>query len=311
MGIYHPQQIEFARLNLTHTVLSKRKLIQLVKEGHVRGWDDPRMPTISGLRRRGVPPEALRDFCARIGVARADSTVEYSLLEFCIREYLNAHTRRVMAVLDPVKVVIENYPEGQTEQFTMPYHPEDAAWGSRTVPFSRELYIERDDFRLEPPKKYHRLAVGAEVRLRYAYLLTCREAVLNDDGSVRELRCVYDPQSRGGQSPDGRKVKGTIHWVAADSAVPAEVRLYSQLFATEHPDEAPEGKTFLDNLNPQSLQVTQGLLEPAAAALQDGEAVQFERLGYFCKDKDSTNARPVFNRTATLRDTWAKLERKG
>ena len=311
LGIYHPQQIEFARLNLTHTVLSKRKLIQLVKEGHVRGWDDPRMPTISGLRRRGVPPEALRDFCARIGVARADSTVEYSLLEFCIREYLNAHTRRVMAVLDPVKVVIENYPEGQTEQFTMPYHPEDAAWGSRTVPFSRELYIERDDFRLEPPKKYHRLAVGAEVRLRYAYLLTCREAVLNDDGSVRELRCVYDPQSRGGQSPDGRKVKGTIHWVAADSAVPAEVRLYSQLFATEHPDEAPEGKTFLDNLNPQSLQVTQGLLEPAAAALQDGEAVQFERLGYFCKDKDSTNARPVFNRTATLRDTWAKLERKG
>jgi len=258
-----------------------------------------------------VPPEALRQFCARIGLARADSTVDYAMLEFCIRERLNACAKRVMAVLDPIKVVIENYPEGQVEELDMPFHPEDPAYGSRKTPFARELYIERDDFRLEPPKKYHRLSPGAEVRLRYAYLLTCREAVLNDDGSVRELRCVYDPQSRGGQSPDGRKVKGTIHWVAADSAVPAEVRLYSQLFATEHPDEAPEGKTFLDNLNPQSLQVTQGLLEPAAAALQDGEAVQFERLGYFCKDKDSTNARPVFNRTATLRDTWAKLERKG
>ncbi len=311
LGVYHPQQIEFARLNLTYTVLSKRKLIQLVKEGHVSGWDDPRMPTLSGLRRRGVPPEALRQFCARIGLARADSTVDYAKLEFCIRERLNACAKRVMAVLDPIKVVIENYPEGQVEELDMPFHPEDPAYGSRKTPFARELYIERDDFRLEPPKKYHRLSPGAEVRLRYAYLLTCREAVLNDDGSVRELRCVYDPQSRGGQSPDGRKVKGTIHWVAADSAVPAEVRLYSQLFATEHPDEAPEGKTFLDNLNPQSLQVTQGLLEPAAAALQDGEAVQFERLGYFCKDKDSTNARPVFNRTATLRDTWAKLERKG
>ena len=307
LGVYHPQQIEFARLNLTYTVLSKRKLIQLVKEGHVSGWDDPRMPTLSGLRRRGVPPEALRQFCARIGLARADSTVDYAMLEFCIRERLNACAKRVMAVLDPIKVVIENYPEGQVEELDMPFHPEDPAYGSRKTPFARELYIERDDFRLEPPKKYHRLSPGAEVRLRYAYLLTCREAVLNDDGSVRELRCVYDPQSRGGQSPDGRKVKGTIHWVAADSAVPAEVRLYSQLFATEHPDEAPEGKTFLDNLNPQSLQVTQGLLEPAAAALQDGEAVQFERLGYFCKDKDSTNARPVFNRTATLRDTWAKL----
>ena len=311
LGVYHPQQIEFARLNLTYTVLSKRKLIQLVKEGHVSGWDDPRMPTLSGLRRRGVPPEALRQFCARIGLARADSTVDYAMLEFCIRERLNACAKRVMAVLDPIKVVIENYPEGQVEELDMPFHPEDPAYGSRKTPFARELYIERDDFRLDPPKKYHRLSPGAEVRLRYAYLLTCREAVLNDDGSVRELRCVYDPQSRGGQSPDGRKVKGTIHWVAADSAVPAEVRLYSQLFATEHPDEAPEGKTFLDNLNPQSLQVTQGLLEPAAAALQDGEAVQFERLGYFCKDKDSTNARPVFNRTATLRDTWAKLERKG
>ena len=311
LGVYHPQQIEFARLNLTYTVLSKRKLIQLVKEGHVSGWDDPRMPTLCGLRRRGVPPEALRQFCARIGLARADSTVDYAMLEFCIRERLNACAKRVMAVLDPIKVVIENYPEGQVEELDMPFHPEDPTYGSRKTPFARELYIERDDFRLEPPKKYHRLSPGAEVRLRYAYLLTCREAVLNDDGSVRELRCVYDPQSRGGQSPDGRKVKGTIHWVAADSAVPAEVRLYSQLFATEHPDEAPEGKTFLDNLNPQSLQVTQGLLEPAAAALQDGEAVQFERLGYFCKDKDSTNARPVFNRTATLRDTWAKLERKG
>ena len=311
LGIYHPQQIEFARLNLTHTVLSKRKLIQLVKEGHVRGWDDPRMPTISGLRRRGVPPEALRDFCARIGVARADSTVEYSLLEFCIREYLNAHTRRVMAVLDPVKVVIENYPEGQTEQFTMPYHPEDAAWGSRTVPFSRELYIERDDFRLEPPKKYHRLAVGAELRLRYAYYITCREALTDAQGRVTELRCTYDPESRGGSSPDGRKVKGTIHWVAAAHALPAEVRLYEHLFTAENPNAVDEGQTFLDHLNPDSLRTVCAQCEPSLRDVQPGTTVQFERLGYFCADPDGTEGAPVFNRTATLKDTWAKMEKRG
>ena len=311
LGAYRPQQIEFARLNLTYTVLSKRKLIQLVKEGHVRGWDDPRMPTLCGLRRRGVPAEALREFCSRIGMARADSTVEYSMLEFCVREHLNAHAARVMAVLDPVKVVIENYPEGQVEEFDMPYHPEDESYGSRKVPFARELYIERDDFRMEPPKKYHRLAPGAEVRLRYAYFITCREAILDEAGKVIELRCVYDPESRGGQSPDGRKVKGTIHWVSARHAIPAEVRLYDQLFAAENPNAAPEGQTFLDHINPQSLAVVEGLLEPALAGLPVGDKVQFERLGYFCKDRDSTDARPVFNRTATLRDTWAKQEKKG
>ena len=311
LGAYRPQQIEFARLNVTYTILSKRKLIQLVKEGHVRGWDDPRMPTLCGLRRRGVPAEALREFCSRIGMARADSTVEYSMLEFCVREHLNAHAARVMAVLDPVKVVIENYPEGQVEEFDMPYHPEDESYGSRKVPFSRELYIERDDFRMEPPKKYHRLAPGAEVRLRYAYFITCREAILDDAGNVIELRCVYDPESRGGQSPDGRKVKGTIHWVSAQHAIPAEVRLYDQLFAVENPNATSEGQTFLDHINPHSLTVVEGLLEPALASLPVSDKVQFERLGYFCKDKDSTDARPVFNRTATLRDTWAKQEKKG
>ena len=311
LGAYRPQQIEFARLNVSYTVLSKRKLIQLVKEGHVTGWDDPRMPTLSGMRRRGIPPEALREFCSRIGLARADSTVEYSMLEFCVREYLNEHTPRVMAVLDPVKVVIENYPVGQVEEFDMPYHPEDASYGSRKVPFSRELYIERDDFRLEPPKKFHRLAPGAEVRLRYAYFITCREAVLDEAGNVVELRCVYDPESKGGQSPDGRKVKGTIHWVSAAHAIPAEVRLYDQLFAVENPNAAAEGKTFLDNLNPESLTKVEALLEPALATFKAGDKMQFERLGYYCKDKDSTDAKPVFNRTTTLRDTWAKLEKKG
>ena len=311
LGLYHPQQIEFARLGLTHTVLSKRKLIQLVKEGHVRGWDDPRMPTLSGLRRRGVPPEALREFCSRIGVARTDSTVEYAMLEFCIRERLNAVAPRVMAVLDPIKVVIENYPEDQTETFEMPYHPEDASYGSRSVPFSRVLYIERDDFRLDPPKKFHRLAPGAEVRLRYAYFITCKDVVTDADGNVTELRCVYDPKSKGGQSPDGRKVKGTIHWVSAAHAVPARVRLYEHLFAVENPNAMPEGQTFLDALNPDSLREIDAYLEPALATAPVGQTVQFERLGYFCKDKDSTDALPVYNRTATLRDSWARQEKKG
>ena len=311
LGLYHPQQIEFARLGLTHTVLSKRKLIQLVKEGHVRGWDDPRMPTLSGLRRRGVPPEALREFCSRIGVARTDSTVEYAMLEFCIRERLNAVAPRVMAVLDPIKVVIENYPEDQTETFEMPYHPEDASYGSRSVPFSRVLYIERDDFRLDPPKKFHRLAPGAEVRLRYAYFITCKDVVTDAEGNVTELRCVYDPESKGGQSPDGRKVKGTIHWVSAAHAVPARVRLYEHLFAVENPNAMPEGQTFLDALNPDSLREIDAYLEPALATAPVGQTVQFERLGYFCKDKDSTDALPVYNRTATLRDSWAKQEKKG
>ncbi|MDR2573675.1 MAG: glutamine--tRNA ligase/YqeY domain fusion protein [Desulfovibrio sp.] len=310
LGIYHPRQYEFARLNVTHTVLSKRKLIQLVESGHVRGWDDPRMPTLCGLRRRGVPPEALREFCARVGMARANSTVEYAMLEFCIREHLNAHAPRLMAVLDPLRVIIENYPQGQVEEFDMPLHPEDPSHGDRKVSFAREIWIERDDFRLEPPKKYHRLSPGAEVRLRYAYFITCREAVVDARGKVTELRCLYDPQSRGGQSPDGRRVKGTIHWVSALHAREAEIRLYEQLFAVENPDVAPEGGTFLDNVNPHSLRIARGLLEPALANIGTGVSVQFERLGYFCKDKDSTPEMPVFNRTISLRDTWAKLEKQ-
>lgn len=310
LDVYHPQQIEFARLNLEYTILSKRKLIQLVKDGHVAGWDDPRMPTISGLRRRGVPPEALRDFIRRIGVARADSVVEYSLLEYCIREKLNASARRAMAVMDPVRVIIENYPEGQVEEFEMPWHPDDPAYGTRKVPFSRELFIERDDFRLNPPAKFHRLSPGAEVRLRHAYLITCKEAITDWDGRLLELRCVYDPQSRGGQSPDGRKVKGTIHWVSADHSVNALIRNYDKLFAKPDPDDAPEGGSFIDNLNPESLATGEAWLEPAVAAIGTGETVQFERLGYYCKDPDSVEDMPVFNRTATLRDSWAKIEKK-
>ena len=310
LGVYHPQQIEFARLNLTYTVLSKRKLITLVKEGYVRGWDDPRLPTLQGLRRRGVPPEALRDFCRRIGMARADSTVEYALLEFCIREYLNAHAPRLMAVLDPIHVVIENYPEDQTEYFDLPLYPEDDSFGTRKVPFCRDLWIERDDFRAEPPKKFHRLYPGNEVRLRYAYLLTCREAVYGESGELLELRCTIDPQSRGGQSPDGRKVKGTIHWVSQRHAKACEVRLYDQLFAVPDPENVPEGKTFLDNIAPSSMTCVSAMLEPALAERPTGECVQFERVGYFCKDKDSTPDHPVFNRTATLRDSWAKMEKK-
>ncbi|MDR3044682.1 MAG: glutamine--tRNA ligase/YqeY domain fusion protein [Desulfovibrio sp.] len=310
LGIYHPQQLEFARLNLTYTVLSKRKLIQLVEGGYVNGWDDPRMPTISGLRRRGVTPEALQDFCARIGVAKADSVVDFSLLEFCMREHLNAVAPRVMGVLDPIKVVIENYPDDQVETFDMPYHPEDASHGSRTVPFSKVLYIERDDFREDPPKKYHRLAPGAEVRLRYAYYITCREVVKDADGNITELRCTYDPATKGGWSQDGRKVKGTIHWVSAAHALHAEVRLYEHLFSVENPNAAEEGKTFVDYLNPDSLKTVTAMLEPALADVAPGTRVQFERIGYFCADKDGAPGKPVFNRTVGLRDSWAKIEKK-
>ena len=315
LDIYHPQQIEFARLNLTHTLLSKRKLIQLVREGHVRGWDDPRMPTISGLRRRGCTPEAIRDFCSRIGVARtADSTVDYSLLEFCVREHLNAVTPRCMAVLDPIRVVIEDYPEDKVEVFDLPLHPEDASHGSRPVPFCRELWIERDDFRENPPKKYYRLAPGAEVRLRYAYYITCREVIKDEAGNVVELRCSHDPASRGGSSPDGRRVKGTIHWVSARHARPTEVRLYDHLFlqdvpgVTGNPDD--EGRPFTDFINPDSLKIVTAMAEPYLADLPAGGRVQFERLGYFCSDPDGTPEKPVFNRTVTLKDSWAKLERK-
>ena len=310
LNVYHPQQIEFARLGLTYTVLSKRKLIQLVKGGFVRGWDDPRMPTICGMRRRGYTPEAIRDFCSRIGVARAENLVEYSLLEFCVREHLNAIAPRTMAVLDPIKAVIENYPEGQVEWFDMPFSQDGSVEGSRKVPFSRELYIERDDFREDPPKKFHRLFPGSEVRLRYAYYVTCKDVIKDADGNIVELRCTYDPESKGGATPDGRKIKGTIHWVSVPHAVSAEVRLYEHLFTSPTPGNTPEGVEFTDLLNPDSMRVVTAQVEPALAEFPAGSRVQFERLGYFCVDPDSKPGAPVFNRTVTLKDSWAKIEGK-
>ncbi len=309
-----PRQYEFARLNLTRTVLSKRKLLQLVEEKIVSGWDDPRMPTLSGLRRRGFTAEAIRDFCDRIGVARAQSTVDYALLEHCLREDLNRRAPRVMAVLRPLKVVIENYPEGQAETLEAINNPEDPAAGTRPVPFSREIYIERDDFMIDPPKKFFRLAPGREVRLRYAYLVTCTGVETDPEtGDITALRCTYDPATRGGDAPDGRKVKGTLHWVAAATAVAAEVRLYDHLFTVDNPGDAPEGKTFLDWINPENLTVLDDCrLEPALAAAAGGDFFQFERMGYFCADPvDSRPGRPVFNRSVTLRDTWAKIQQKG
>ncbi len=307
LGVHHPQQIEFARLNLSYTVLSKRKLIQLVKEGHTSGWDDPRMPTLSGIRRRGYTPEALRDFCERIGVARNDNTVEFGLLEHCLREDLNNRAPRAMAVLKPLRVVIENYPEDQTDEFDFPWHPE-AAMGSRKVPFSKVIYIEQDDFREEPPKGFHRLYPGNEVRLRYAYYITCREVVKDAAGNILELRCTYDPESRGGSTPDGRKVKGTLHWVSAAHAVEAEVRLYDLLFTKPNPAAEED---FTACINPQSLEVVRARLEPALATVEPGWRCQFERLGYFCADeKDTKPGAPVFNRTATLKDTWGKIEKR-
>ncbi|MBQ7456688.1 MAG: glutamine--tRNA ligase/YqeY domain fusion protein [Desulfovibrio sp.] len=311
LGVYHPKQIEFARLNLTHTILSKRKLIQLVQEKHVTGWDDPRMPTLCGLRRKGVPPEAIHAFCKRIGLARSDSTVEYAMLEFCIREYLNEHAPRLMAVLDPIHVIIDNYPDDQVEYFTMPLFPEDPSFGTREVPFAKHLVIERDDFRENPPKKFHRLSKGAEVRLRYAYLITCTDVVTGSDGTIKELHCTYDPESRGGQAKDGRKVKGTLHWLSANHAKKAVVRLYDQLFTKANPEDVEPGQTFIDNLNPHSLTLCDALIEPELHTLPVGKTVQFERVGYFCKDPDSTEDCAVFNRTATLRDSWAKQEKKG
>ncbi|MDR0827639.1 MAG: glutamine--tRNA ligase/YqeY domain fusion protein [Desulfovibrio sp.] len=311
LDIFRSEQTEFARLSLTRTVLSKRKLIQLVEEGHVQGWDDPRMPTLSGLRRRGVPPEALREFVSRIGVSRADNIVDYAMLEFCIREYLNATSARAMAVLAPLKVIIENYPEGQVEWLDLPLNPERPELGARSVPFSRELYIEQDDFRAEPPKKFFRLSPGAEVRLRCAYYITCREVQKDAQGNISALICSYDPQSWGGGSPDGRKVKGTLHWVSASHAVPAEVRLYDHLFLKDDPSAVDPGKTFPDCLNPDSLLRVTGFIDPSLRSLPAGERVQFERLGYFCADYDTSPEHPVFNRTVTLKDTWAKLEKQG
>ena len=310
LDIFRSRQTEFARLNITRTVLSKRKLIQLVEEGHVRGWDDPRMPTLSGMRRRGVPAEAIREFCSRIGVARAENTVEFSLLEFCVREVLNRTAGRTMAVLDPIKLVIDNYPEGQTEHFDLPIAPDEPEKGVRTLPFSKELYIERDDFREEAPAKFFRLAPGREVRLRCAYYVTCTGFDKDEQGKVTTVRCTYDPASRGGGTADGRKVKGTIHWVDATTAHPVAVRLYDHLFVCDNPEDTPEGGHFTDNLNPGSLTVVTGYTDPQTAALPAATSVQFERLGYFCADQDSTAANPVFNRTATLRDTWAKVEKQ-
>ena len=303
-----PRQIEFARLNLTYTVLSKRKLIQLVEEGHVAGWDDPRMPSLAGLRRRGFPPAAIRDFASRIGIAKANSTVDMAFLDHCARELLNKTAERRMAVLRPLKIVIENYPEGETEALEAINNPEDAGAGTRTVPFSREIYIEREDFMEEPAPKFFRLAPGREVRLRYAYFLTCREAVKDAAGEVIELRCTYDPETRGGNAPDGRKVKATLHWVSAAEAVAAEVRLYGHLFTL--PDPESEGE-FRDHLNPESLELLDGaFVEPALSETGPGTPVQFERLGYFCLDPDSTAQGLVFNRTVALRDSFARTQAK-
>jgi glutaminyl-tRNA synthetase len=310
LGIYHPRQIEFARLNVTYTVMSKRKLLKLVQDGHVSGWDDPRMPTLSGLRRRGYTPEAIRNFCERIGVAKKDSTVDIALLEHCLREDLNRRAPRVMGVLKPLRVVIENYPADRTEEFETLINPEDPAAGTRRVPFSRILYIEQDDFREIPPPKYYRLSPGREVRLRSAYFVRCVDVVKDARGAVVELRCTYDPSSRGGDAPDGRKVKATLHWVSAPHALPAEVRLYDRLFLTEDPEEGSDGRDLAANLNPGSLTVLSGcLVEPSLSSAAAGQIYQFERQGYFCVDPDIRAGLRVFNRAVSLKDEWAKIEK--
>ena len=317
LGIFPSHQYEFARLNINYTVMSKRKLLQLVKENYVSGWDDPRMPTICGFRRRGYTPESIRNFCEDIGVAKRDNIIDYVRLENSLRDHLNKVAPRRMAVLDPVKVVIDNYPEGKTEMLAAINNPENEAEGTREVPFGRELYIEREDFMEEAPKKYFRLSLGREVRLRYAYFVTAQSVEKDAEGNITCIHCTYDPATRGGDAPDGRKVKGTLHWVSAQHAIDAEVRMFDRLFATEAPDEAPEGKTFLDNLNPNSLQVLQGCkLEPALAeahmvvnekGIEEPMRYQFERIGYFCTDRDGTPEHPVFNRSCSLKDTWAKI----
>ena len=317
LGIWPSHQYEFARLNINYTVMSKRKLLQLVKEHYVSGWDDPRMPTICGFRRRGYTPESIRNFCEDIGVAKRDNIIDYVRLENSLRDHLNKVAQRRMAVLNPVKVVIDNYPEGQVEYLDAINNPENEADGKRQVPFSRELYIEREDFMEEAPKKYFRLTLGREVRLRYAYFVTAQSVEKDAEGNITCIHCTYDPATRGGDAPDGRKVKGTLHWVSVQHAVDAEVRMFDRLFATEAPDEAPEGKTFLDNLNPDSLKVLQGCkLEPALAeakmvvnekGIEEPQRFQFERMGYFCTDRDSTPEHLVFNRSCSLKDTWAKI----
>jgi glutaminyl-tRNA synthetase len=313
LGIYHPRQIEFARLNVTYTVMSKRLLLELVRTGGVPSLDDPRMPTLAGLRRRGYTPEALREFCRRIGIAKFDSTVDVGLLEHCLREDLNKRSPRVMGVVRPLKVVIDNYPEGQAEELDAVNNPEDPAAGSRKVPFSKVIYIERDDFMENPPKKFFRLAPGREVRLRYAYFVRCVGAEKDPaTGEVTELHCTYDPATRGGDAPDGRRVDATLHWVSAAHALEAEVRLYDKLFTKENPVDVPDGHSWHENLNPQSLEVVKGArVEPSLAAAKPGDRVQFERIGYFCVDPDSRPGALVFNRTVGLRDTWAKIQKKG
>ncbi len=308
LGIFPSQQIEFDRLSLTYTVLSKRRLLQLVEEGHVQGWDDPRMPTLSGVRRRGYTPEAIREFCAAVGVSRTNGITDFAMLEHFVRKDLNTRAPRVMAVLRPLKLVIENYPQQQVEELEAVNNPEDPAAGTRRVPFSRVLYIEQEDFREDPPKNYYRLAPGREVRLRYAYLVRCTKVVKNEKGEVVEVHCTYDPATRGGTTPDGRKVKATLHWVSAAHAMGAEVRLYDKLFLAPDPNQAEDGKDFTSNLNPNSLEtIPQAQLEPSLAQAAAGARYQFERLGYFCVDPDSAPGKLVFNRTVTLKDTWAKI----
>jgi len=308
---YRPRQYEFARLNLSYTVMSKRKLLELVQGKYVNGWDDPRMPTICGLRRRGYTPESIRMFAEKVGVARRDNLIDVALLEYCIREDLNKRAQRVMCVLDPIRLVIDNYPDGQTEELEAINNPEDLSQGTRTVPFSKELYIERTDFMENPPKNYFRLSPGQEVRLRYAYIVRCTHVEKDDQGNIVAVHCTYDPATRGGNTPDGRKVKGTIHWVSVPHAVKIEARLYDRLFTVPEPDNVEEGKSFLDYLNPNSLVVVEGYGEPILHKAQPEEKFQFERIGYFCVDKDSTAEHPIFNRTVTLKDSWAKQANKG
>jgi len=311
LGIHHPRQIEFARLNLNYTVMSKRKLLQLVEEGHVSGWDDPRMPTLSGIRRRGYTPEAVRNFCNEIGVAKADSTVDIALLEYFVREDLNKKALRKMAVIDPLKVVIDNYTDDGYEELDAVNNPEDGSMGRRKVPFSKVIYIEKQDFMEDPPKKFYRLAPGREVRLRYAYFIICNEVIKDAEGNITELRCTYDPATRGGDAPDGRKVKATLHWVSAGHSIPAEIRLYDRLFNREDPLKNEDDRDFKSSLDPGSLKTLRDCrLEPSLSKAAPGQIYQFERLGYFCVDPDSSKDMPVFNRTVTLKDQWAKIRNK-
>jgi glutaminyl-tRNA synthetase len=311
LGIFHPQQIEFARFNMTYTVMSKRKFIQLVEKGYVNGWDDPRMITLAGMRRLGIPPEAVINFIEHIGVGLSPSTIQYSKFDYFVRDYLNQHAPRVNGVLDPLKMILTNYPEDKVEYMEFPIHPDDESKGIRKVPFSRELYIDRNDFREDPPKKFWRLAPGREVRLRYGYLVTCTDVIKGEKGEIKEIHCTIDPETRGGNAPDGRSVKGTLHWVSAEHALNAEVRLYDRLFNQPFPDQVEEGRSFLDNLNPDSLKViTDAKVEPSLKESSVGDRFQFERVGYFSVDPDTTEGKLVFNRTIALRDSWAKIEKQ-